>query len=381
MRVLHLWDNYAPGLFDRSFEICRDEGLETRLICMNYVGRGQSRGEGVTAVCELAKEEVATTLVQRLRRRLRTAVDRRRFGALASGVLANFQPDVIHVHYGTTAAALVGELEPYAARTLISFYGFDISQGLRIPSIRAGYERLFRKSPLAHVLCDDARDRVIGLGLSNTRIVDANLPLPVELYPDIGIAPDGPFRWLIPARFVEKKGHAVALRAFRTHLERCPDDRLTCWGYGEPAWLVALVAELGLQDRVDVVHNGDEGPFDAAYLRQLREHDVILAPSVTAARGDDEGGPALTAVLAQVAGKPVIMSDFPGHERSLDDGVEGFVVPQGDVDALALAMTELAADRQRAAAMGQAGRRRALRAFDEAAYRSALLGWYRTLAA
>ena len=43
MRVLHLWDNYAPGLFDRSFEICQDEGLETRLICMNFIGRGQSR--------------------------------------------------------------------------------------------------------------------------------------------------------------------------------------------------------------------------------------------------------------------------------------------------------------------------------------------------
>jgi colanic acid/amylovoran biosynthesis glycosyltransferase len=380
MRVLHLWDNYAPGLFDRSYEICRDEGLETRLICMNFLGRGQSRGEGVTAIRELADEH-AGTLIGRLRRRLRTAVDQRRFRSLVRDALASFEPDVFHVHYGTTVAALADELEPLAAHTLISFYGFDISQGLRIPAVRASYGRLFRKQPLAHVLCNDAGDRVRGLGLSENRIVDANLPLPVNLYPNIGIATEGPFRWLLPARFVEKKGHAVAFRAFKKHLERCPDDRLTCWGYGDPGWLIALAAELGLRNRVDVIHNGDEGSFDAAYLRQLHIHDAILAPSVTARRGDDEGGPALTAALAQVAGKPVIMSDFPGHERSLDYGVEGFVVPQGDAEALASAMTELASDRPRAAAMGQAGRRRALQAFDETTYRSALLGWYRTLAA
>lgn len=380
MRVLHLWDNYAPGLFDRSFEICQDEGLETRLICMNFIGRGQSRMDSVSAVREIT-DEAARTSIERLRRRLRRAVDQSRFRRLARDALASFQPDVVHAHYGTTAAALADELESHGARTLISFYGFDISQGLRIPAVRSSYKSLFRTRPLVHVLCKDARDRVSALGLSQDHIVDANLPLPVNLYPDIGIASEGPFRWLIPARFVEKKGHAVALQAFKMHLDRCPDDRLTCWGYGDPGWLVVLVAEMGLGDQVDVIHNRDEGPFDAAYLRQLRDHDAILAPSVTARRGDDEGGPALTAVLAQVAGKPVIMSDFPGHERSLDDGVEGFVVPQGDVDALASAMTNLAADRQRAAAMGQAGRSRALRAFDESTYRSALLGWYRTLAA
>ena len=50
MRVLHLWDNYAPGLFDRSFEICRSEGYDTRLLCMNFIGRGQAKPAGVAAV-------------------------------------------------------------------------------------------------------------------------------------------------------------------------------------------------------------------------------------------------------------------------------------------------------------------------------------------
>ena len=237
-----------------------------------------------------------------------------------------------------------------------------------------------RLRPLVHVLCDEAAERAVELGAPRPRVVEANLPLPVERYSFVGVDEGGNFRWLMPARFVEKKGHVVGLQAFQRHLEHHPKSRLTCWGYGHSGWVRKLVDALGLGDSVAVIDNEDEGPFDEAYLKRLREHDAVLAPSVRSARGDDEGGPALTAVLAQVAGKPVIVSDFPGHERSVTEGVEGLVVPQGDAAALADAMTALSADRDRARAMGRAGRERAVRAFDRRAYRDALLGWYRKLA-
>lgn len=295
-------------------------------------------------------------------------------------MVREFDPDVIHFHYGTTAAIFEGKPGVLDRPFIISFYGFDISQALQTPAIRPAYERLMALQPLVHVLCDEAAERAVALGAPRERIVDANLPLPVELYPYVGLGESGPFRWLMPARFVEKKGHAVALRAFKQHLEHHPESRLTCWGYGHSTWLRKLVDELGLGDRVAVIDNAAEGPFDQAYLKRLHEHDAVLAPSVRSARGDDEGGPALTAVLAQVAGKPVIVSDFPGHERSVTDRVEGLVVPQGDVLSLAEAMIALSSDREPARAMGHAGRERALRAFDRSAYRDALLGWYRTLA-
>jgi glycosyltransferase involved in cell wall biosynthesis len=380
MRVLHLWDNYAPGLFDRSFEICRDEGIDTRLACMNFIGRDRSIPPGVVAVRIVADGDKQSGLAHRIVRKVRDAIDRRRFGRLVSRQIRTFDPDVIHMHYGTTLATLARNDAVMSKPFVASFYGFDISQGVNSPAIRSAYEQAFRRRPLVHVLCDEARARVLALGAERSRVVDANLPLPVHAYPNLGVRNEGPFRWLMPARFVEKKGHAVALRAFKAHLQRHPDDRLTCWGYGDPAWLRRLVAELGLGEQVEVIHNGAEGPFDEAFVRRLRDHDAVLAPSVRAARGDDEGGPALATVLAQVAGKPVIVSDFPGHERSVSDGVEGFVVRQGDAGALADAMDRLSGNRVRAFEMGQAGRKRASAAFDESSYRAALLGWYRMLA-
>jgi colanic acid/amylovoran biosynthesis glycosyltransferase len=380
MKVLHLWDSYAPGLFDRSFEICRRERIETRVACMHLVSKGQGTDLDISFVRMIDREDAGTSLLGRARRKSRWLVDRNRFRRLASEMVREFDPDVLHVHYGTTAAVLENEQDVLARPFIVSFYGFDISQGVHTPGIRAAYERVMRRRPLVHVLCDEAADRAVALGADRERIVDANLPLPVEQYPYLDLDEGLSFRWLIPARFVKKKGHSVALRAFERHLATHPQSLLTCWGYGDSAWLVKEVEELGLGGSVSVVDNTSEGPFDAAYLKRLREHDAVLAPSVRSARGDDEGGPALTAVLAQVAGKPVIVSDFPGHERSVTSGVEGLVVPQGNVERLAEAMAELSSERERARAMGKAGRERAVRAFARGAYRDALLGWYRMLA-
>ncbi|MCF2514324.1 glycosyltransferase [Sphingomonas sp. G124] len=316
----------------------------------------------------------------RMQRRLHRFIDERAFRRLVRNEIARFQPDAMHIHYGTTGALLAPDPEILRKPFLVSFYGFDISQSVQDARTSAAYRRMMHHRPLVHILCKEAARRAIGMGAPPANIVDANLPLPLERYPYVGT--DGPLhRWLIPARFVEKKGHEILFKAFALHLKRHPGHLLTCWGYGDDDRLRGLAQSLGLESSVSVINNEAGGPFDAAYLEQLRRHDAVLAPSIRATRGDDEGGPALTAVLAQVAGKPVILSDFPGSERSVTDGVEGLIVPQGDVEALAAAMDRLAADPRLARMMGGAGRDRAVREFSRKAYRDALIGWYQRLAA
>ena len=378
MRVLHLWDNYAPGLFDQTLAICAEEGIEAALVAMNWIDRGVEPPPTMHFVRRTGGESASGGILSRARQKLGTLVAERRFRALIRREIRRFRPDLLHIHYGTTGAILASIKSAMRLPFIVSFYGFDISQGVRIARIRRAYRRLMQRRPLVHVLCDEARERALALGADPARIVDANLPLPVEHYPDLGV-PGPVTRWLIPARFVEKKGHDVALRAFRLHLADHPGDRLTCWGYGDARWLEKRIADYGLTQEVDVIDNRGAGDFDAAYIEQLRRHEAVLAPSVRSNRGDDEGGPALTAVLAQVAGMPVILSDFPGSERSVSDGVEGFIVPQGDPVALSEAMHRLASDLEAARRMGAAGRGRSTREFGRAAFREALVGWYGAL--
>jgi glycosyltransferase involved in cell wall biosynthesis len=56
------------------------------------------------------------------------------------------------------------------------------------------------------------------------------------------------------------------------------------------------------------------------------------------------------------AGLPVIVSDHAGSAEIVRDGVNGFVVPARDVDALAARMNALLADAELRARMGAAAR-------------------------
>ena len=63
-------------------------------------------------------------------------------------------------------------------------------------------------------------------------------------------------------------------------------------------------------------------------------------------------------------GRAVITTDAPGCRETVRDGVNGLLVPVGDADALADAMTMLADDRARVERMGQASLDLARERFD-----------------
>ena len=90
----------------------------------------------------------------------------------------------------------------------------------------------------------------------------------------------------------------------------------------------------------------------------LERAEVVVVPSF----GEGFG---MVALEAMERGRPVIASDVGGLPEIVDDGRTGLLVPPGDVEALAGAIVELASDPARAAAMGAAGRARALDEFSQ----------------
>jgi len=67
---------------------------------------------------------------------------------------------------------------------------------------------------------------------------------------------------------------------------------------------------------------------------------------------------------AAAMGKAIVTTDHPGCREAVRSGVNGLLVPLKDAPALAAAIGELLNDPARRAAMGQAGRRRAVEEFD-----------------
>jgi glycosyltransferase involved in cell wall biosynthesis len=77
----------------------------------------------------------------------------------------------------------------------------------------------------------------------------------------------------------------------------------------------------------------------------------------------------------------VVATDVCGIPEVVEDGVTGRLVRQRDPEALADAVMDLAADRDRAVAMAQAGRERVGRMFDPETNTRAILDFFAQTAA
>jgi starch synthase len=90
--------------------------------------------------------------------------------------------------------------------------------------------------------------------------------------------------------------------------------------------------------------------------RAVEDSAIVVVPSL----GEGFG---MVALEAMERARPVIASAVGGLPEIVADGETGVVVQPGEAEALADAIVYLAGDLERAAAMGEAGRARALGEF------------------
>jgi len=131
-----------------------------------------------------------------------------------------------------------------------------------------------------------------------------------------------------------------------------------------------LAADLGIRDAVEFC--GEISDM-ASFFRQV---DIALMPSMA------EGLP-LFVLEAMAAGRPVVATNIAGIPEAVTNGVEGLLVPAGDVDAMADALGRLARSRELRLEMGARARMRAGKDFSAermisecmAVYEAALKTW------
>ncbi len=156
------------------------------------------------------------------------------------------------------------------------------------------------------------------------------------------------------ARLVEKKGVAYAIEAVARLVssgKRITYDVIGGDG-GLRRDLERLIEDLGVWAYVRLLgwKNHDE------VLRLLQNAHILVAPSVTATNGDQEGIPNVIKE-AMALGLPVISTLHSGIPELVEDGKSGFLVPERDVDSLADRLAYLIDHPERWPEMGQLGRK------------------------
>ena len=160
-------------------------------------------------------------------------------------------------------------------------------------------------------------------------------------------------RLLCVGRLIPIKGHIVLLRAFAEARRRVPELRLEVAGRGplEPA-LRALAKELDIDDAVTFLG------YVAPVAHAIDRSSIVVVPSL----GEGFG---MVALEAMERARPVIAAEIGGLGELVQHAETGLLVPPGEAEPLAAAIVELASDRARAAAMGEAGRTRAVKHFPQ----------------
>jgi glycosyltransferase involved in cell wall biosynthesis len=282
---------------------------------------------------------------------LRADVDPIAFLQLA-GYLATHRPTLLHTHL--VHADVYGQLAGTLARVPLRFstkHGFN--------EFREGREFALADravASLAHVHIAISRGLARYLaeteGFAERGFQIVHYGIPVD-----GAAPSyvaSPPRLLCVGRLIPIKGHVVLFRAVAAARSEVPDLELELAGRGplEPA-LRALVKELGLDDAVRFL--GHVVPVQ----RAIERASIVVVPSL----GEGFG---MVALEAMERARPVIAAAIGGLGDIVRDGETGLLVPPAEVEPLRRAIVELATDPARAAAMGEAGRRRAAEHFGEA---------------
>ena len=209
--------------------------------------------------------------------------------------------------------------------------------------LAAGYRRA-----AFHAISESTRDDLVARGVAADRIrvihpgVDS-----VRFAPSPAVPRSTEPRFLYVGRLKRYKGIGLAIQALAVARRTRPDLRLDIAGTGDyRAELERLTVELG-QEAAVTFHGF---VLEAEKVSLLRRAWANVFPS-------PKEGWGITVVEAAACGTPSIASDSPGLRDSVRHMETGYLVPHGDVSALAARMLELAGDPALVARLGGGARR------------------------
>ena len=338
------------------------EGLASRGYETTLAAGHISTGEGSMAfVAE--KRGIEVTSVADLQREVSPLQDARVVRELAA-LIRQLRPHVLHTHtakagaVGRLAARAVGSERPplvvhtFHGHTLRGYFGPAREKAYRLIE-----RRLAREADALIAVSPEVRDELVAFGVAPaTRFAVIRLGIELSermegsergdaLRASLGIPPDRfTVGWV--GRMTAVKQAPDVLRAVGLLRQQGHDAALVLVGDGpDRVHLESLAHELGIEEGTHFVGFQDEvGPW-------FHTFDALLLPSRS------EGTP-VSAIETLASGRPVVATRVGGIPDVVTDGVDGFLVDAGDVEAAARRLAELASDPELRRRMGEAGRRR-----------------------
>lgn len=254
------------------------------------------------------------------------------------------QVDIVHVH-GTRANTNI----LWAARSLripviYTIHGWSFHEGLHplMKKARIAAEKFITRRVQMNICVSDSNKQtgLDAFGRFHAVVIKNGVNLrkfdPAGHYPDVKAAYGIPAERLViayVARMTYQKDPVSMIRSFAKALEKEPAMTLLMIGEGElKQAAMDAVQELGITGNVIFDRFRQDVPA------VLHAADIYCLPSLW------EGFP-IGVLEAMAMGKAVVASDVDGTREAVENDVNGLLVPAGNTEAVAAAITRLAKDR------------------------------------
>ena len=258
-------------------------------------------------------------------------------------LLEEFKPDVIHSHFGNESMIILDNLSHFNIPIFISFHGYDASQML---SNKTYVKKLnyYLQKPNVHPLfvSNFIKENVIRAGVNVNGYDILYCGIDVHLFNPSSDQKkySDQFIFLQISSFNEKKGHVYTLRAFKQFLNSVSDKKkfklILAGGWLLIDEIKKETNNLGLNEYVEFPGILTSHQVQAC----LSKANVFLHHSITAKNGDTEGLP--TVIMEAMAMElPIISTYHAGIPELIEDGINGYLVREKDIDSYANKMCEI----------------------------------------
>ena len=266
--------------------------------------------------------------------------------------LRRSRADVALAEFGPVGVQAMDACRVEGVPLVVHFHGYDASSSAVLAGYSRSYRRLFAEAAALVAPSEALRLRLLSLGAPPGRTYTSANGVDCTRFLR-GQPERAEPVFVAVGRLVEKKAPQLTIEAFAKVLAVHPTARLRFIGTGPLREQCEELAKLRCGRAVEFL---GEQPHDAV-VRELQTARAFVQHSVVAPDGDMEGMP-VSVIEAGASGLPVVSTRHSGIADIVVDGVTGFLVEEGGVDAMAARMAELVERPALAGALGRAARRR-----------------------
>ncbi len=243
--------------------------------------------------------------------------------------------DIIHVQYGTNVKPvdILKQVGLLKSKLIVSFHGHDLSFPINgIIKNEGYYDVLFKSADLLVTNTPYLEKSLLELGAPKEKVLSIPVGVDNKIFSPVfekhNLSTE--CRLISVGRLVRIKGHIYGIECLKKLVDKGYNAHYTIVGSGNQRdFLMEKIKLYNLKNNISLV--GMKSQLEIREL--LRSHDIFLMTSV---RDPDYGmeTQGLVTAEAQACGLPVVGFDSGGVKYTLEDEVTGFLVKEGDVNAM-----------------------------------------------